>query len=108
MFSIGVSDNTKAEVHNYVTKKLANASKRDLCYVSRDALEDLLKECGFVFIADNGSVIHSRRFCGNAYGDPVPFETAYKKGFRKLCSKCTPGTYVETLLLKHEVPYETI
>ena len=46
----------------------------------RKANEMMPRSCGFVYIADRGSVIHANSLCGTGYNSLVPIDIALKYG----------------------------
>ncbi len=93
-----LSESTIKEIQSFFYSRLENSSKANLWWAIRNADYEFYKACGFVFVTDGGSVIHSKTDCGNGYNIPVPLDLAYKKGYRKVCTKCGPGSYIEALL----------
>lgn len=75
-------------------------SKKDLVNRTRCQIAEILSDSGFVYVSEIGNVIHSKRFCGSSYGDPVHIEQAMKHGYRTLCKKCAAGTHLEYLIKK--------
>ena len=62
------------------------------------ANEMMLRSCGFVYIADRGSVIHANSLCGTGYNSLVPIDIALKYGYTRPCKTCACRTYVESLI----------
>lgn len=91
-----LSDSTKKEIQDYFEKQLL--SKDRLYYKADNLLDEMLRACDFVYIADGGSVIHSRKWCGHVPTNMVPFDVAVRFGYTKPCKTCGHGTYVERLL----------
>lgn len=86
-----------ADINKYF-KEQSYSSKKDLIYSTKEQIEKILSDSGFVYVSETGSVIHSKRFCGSSYGDPVHIEQAMKHGYRTLCKKCAEGTHLENLV----------
>ena len=64
----------------------------------RKANEMMLRSCGFVYIADRGSVIPANSLCGTGYNSLVPIDIALKYGYTRPCKTCACRTYVESLI----------
>lgn len=92
-----LSENTIKDVQSFFYSRLEHTSKANLWLSIRNVDYDFYRACGFVFVTDGGSVIHSKTDCGNGYNIPIPFDLACKIGYRKICSKCGPGSYIESL-----------
>lgn len=92
-----LSEAVSAEISKYFQEQ-SYSSKRDMVYCTRKQIEEMLSDSGFVYVSETGNVIHSKRFCGNAYGDPVHIAQAVEYGYRTLCKKCAAGTHLECLL----------
>ena len=92
-----IRKNVTTEISDYFSKQ-TYSSKRDLIWTTRSQIDSILKDSGFVYVSDTGSVIHTQKYCGSSYGDPVHIEQAVKHGYRKLCKKCAVGTKVEYIL----------
>ncbi len=94
-----LSPQAMEEIEKYFKLRLASVSRGSIGYEADNALDDFLSDCNFVYVANGGSVIHTRKFCSRSYtAGAVPFSIAYEKGFRTLCPKCAKGSYVEKLL----------
>ena len=86
-------------MEGYFRLRLAGVGRGSLADEAYRSLDDFLRDCHFVFIANGGSVLHSERYCGRTWSrGPVPFDLAYEKGFRTPCPKCAKGTYIDVLL----------
>lgn len=91
-----LSENAKNEIHDYFEKLII--SKKYLHSEATSTLEMMLRSCGFVYVTEGGSVVHSRRTCGNVYNCMLPVDMAVRFGYKKPCSTCGRGSYVEQLL----------
>lgn len=77
----------------------ANIDYQQKCvmlHYGRVQIYELLEDCGFVYVAERGQVIHKDRYCEYS-AIPVHIEQAIKFGYKKLCKKCATGTKVEDL-----------
>lgn len=96
-----LSEAVNAEISKYFQEQ-SYSSKKDMIHRTRNQIEEMLSDSGFVYVSETGNVIHSKKFCGNAYGDPVHIEQAVKQGYRTLCKKCAIGTQgLSQILCKH-------
>ena len=91
-----LSDSTIKEINEFFAAQ--NYTKNHLTMDVRKANEMMLRSCGFVYIADRGSVIHANSLCGTWYNSLVPIDIALKYGYTRPCKTCACGTYVESLL----------
>jgi hypothetical protein len=89
-----LSNNTIAEIDNYFANQ-KYCSRYEMTHYSMRQFEDILVDCGFVYVSEKGQVIHKNRFC--SYAQPVHIEQAIKHGYKSLCKKCAIGTRVEDL-----------
>ena len=99
-----LSESTIKEVRAFFSRRLEQASKAQIWRWRYTAGYEFFRACGFVFASDSGRVIHSRPDCGNGYHSPITLDLAYKKGYRKVCSKCGPGSYIDVLLEEDVYP----
>ena len=60
-----LSDSTIKEINEFFAAE--NYTKNHLTMDARKANEMMLRSCGFVYIADRGSVIHANSLCGTGY-----------------------------------------
>lgn len=90
-------ESVNSEISKYFQSQ-SYSSKRDMIYRTREQIEEMLSDSGFVYVSETGNVIHTKKFCGSAYGDPVHIEQAIKHGYRSLCKKCAAGTRLEHLV----------
>ena len=87
-----LSEITIDEVNAFFRRRLEGVSKENMWLSQRETMESLLRACGFVYVSQNGSVLHFKNKCGNPYNDLIPADIAFSKGYRKYCSKCKGKT----------------
>ena len=86
-------------MEGYFRLRIAGVGRGYFADEAYRTLDDFLRDCHFVFVANGGSVLHTERYCGRTYSKgPVPFDLAYEKGYRTACPKCAKGSYIERLL----------
>ncbi len=90
------SDETVYEIIKYFRGQ-KYSSKRELYDKTEKHINELLKDCEFVYIAENGKVIHSIRYCGGVLCRHAHIEQAIKHGYNRMCPKCGAGSYAEVL-----------
>ena len=86
-----------AEISDYFSKQ-TYSSKRDLVWTTQAQIDSILKDSGFVYVSDTGSVIHTQKYCGSSCKYLVHIEQAVKHGYTKLCKQCTVGRHMEYVL----------
>ena len=90
-----LSESAIKEIQGYYSRNYASRSEM-FWDVGRET-EQMLKDCGFVYITERGHVIHAISLCGTGYQKMVPLDIALKYGYNRLCKTCTCGTYVAWL-----------
>lgn len=96
----GLSENTIEEIQAFYHRDFI--SKDNLGWKIRLLTEKMLQTCGFVYVAEKGSVIHACSSYGTGINSLVPIDIAQKYGYTRLCKTCAQGTYVEQLLLENQ------
>ena len=89
-----LSTNTLLELDTYFSEK-QYTSKAEMIRGTRLQIDEILYDCGFIYVSENGQVIHKDRYCG--YGSLVHIDQAINHGYSKICKKCAVGTHVEDL-----------
>ena len=91
---MNLSTDTLLELNTYFSEK-RYTSKAEMIRGTRLQIDKMLCDCGFVYVSENGQVIHKDRYCG--YGSLVHIDQAINHGDSKICKKCAVGTNVEDL-----------
>lgn len=65
-----LSEAVNAEISKYFQEQ-SYSSKKDMIHRTRNQIEEMLSDSGFVYVSETGNVIHSKKFCGNCKFQPL-------------------------------------